>query len=301
MSSRRRLERRELTRAPKSGTGFVLGLCLLGGIAVAEGALSEFDIQGHRGCRGLAPENTLMAFEKAIELSVTTLELDVVMTRDGVFAVHHDLQLNPKLCTSPGGEPVRRRRLAELDFRDISGLDCGSRRAGKFPEQTLSPGERIPRLEEVLDLAIEAPYPVRLSIEIKDSTAKMPKPVEVLVAQLVTLLQERGLEHRTAIQSTSGAVLVEVRKREPALGRALVVEAASAKRWVEDGTATIVSRKHLYLDRGEVERLQGKGVLVIPWTVNKPKAIQKMMHWGVDGLITDYPDRALFLLRDQDP
>ena len=301
MSSRRRLERWALTRSPIGGTALVLGLCLLGSIASAEETQPKLDIQGHRGARGLAPENTMAAFQTAVDLGVTTLELDVVMTRDGVFAVHHDLQLNPKLCTSPGGEPVRRRPLAELDFRDISGLDCGSRRPGKFPEQTLSPGERIPRLEEVLDLAIEAPYPVRLSIEIKDSTAKMPKPVEVLVAQLVALLQEPGLEHRTAIQSTSGAVLVEVRKQEPALGRALVVKAASAKRWVEDGTATIVSRKHEHLNRSEVERLQGKGVLVIPWTVNKPEVIQKMMDWGVDGIITDYPDRALFLLRDQDP
>ena len=270
-------------------------------IAGADASAEVLDIQGHRGCRGLAPENTMVAFEKAIDLGVTTLELDVVMTRDGVFAVYHDLRLNPKLCTRSDGESVRRQPLAELDFQDLSGLDCGSRRPGKFPEQTLSPGERIPRLEEVLDLAIEAPYPVRLSIEIKDSTAKMPKPVEVLVAQLVALLQEPGLEHRTAIQSTSGAVLVEVRKQEPALGRALVVKAASAKRWVEDGTATIVSRKHEHLNRSEVERLQGKGVLVIPWTVNKPEVIQKMMDWGVDGIITDYPDRALFLLRDQDP
>ena len=269
--------------------------------ARVDASAEELDIQGHRGARGLAPENTMAAFQTAVDLGVTTLELDVVMTRDGVFAVHHDLQLNPKLCQSPSGGRLPRGSLAELDFSEISELDCGSRRPGKFPEQTLSPGERIPRLEEVLDLAIEAPYPVRLSIEIKNSTAKMPKPVEVLVAQLVALLQERGLEHRTAIQSTSGAVLVEVRKQEPALGRALVVKAASAKRWVEDGTATIVSRKHEHLNRSEVERLQGKGVLVIPWTVNKPKAIQKMMDWGVDGLITDYPDRALFLLRDQDP
>jgi glycerophosphoryl diester phosphodiesterase len=275
-------------------------ILLLGPVATVDGAPEGFDIQGHRGARGLAPENTMAAFEKAIELGVTTLELDVVMTLDGVFVVHHDLQLNPKLCTSPSGDTIRRRPLAELDFRDISGLDCGSRRARKFPEQTPSPGERIPRLEEVLDLTTEAPYPVRLSIEIKDSIAKMPKPVEVFVAQLLALVQERGLERRTAIQSTSGAVLVEVRKQEPVLGRALVVKAASAKRWVEDGTATIVSRKHEHLDRSEVEMLQGKGVLVIPWTVNKPQAIEKMIDWGVDGLITDYPDRALALLDDRD-
>jgi glycerophosphoryl diester phosphodiesterase len=94
-------------------------------------------------------------------------------------------------------------------------------------------------------------------------------------------------------------VLVEVRKQESALGRALVVKAASAKRWVEDGTATIVSRKHVHLGRGEVERLQKRGVLVIPWTVNDPKVMRKMMDWGVDGIITDYPDRALALLSDQ--
>ncbi len=276
--------------------------CLfLGAAAGVDGSAADFDVQGHRGCRGLAPENTMAAFGKAIELGVTTLELDVVMTRDGVFAVYHDLRLNPKLCARLDGEPVRRRPLAELDFRDISELDCGSRRPGKFPEQSLSPGERIPRLEEVLDLATEALYPVRLSIEIKDSTAKMPKPVGAVVAQLVDLLQERDLVNRTIVQSKWGEILVEVRNQEPALGRALVVEGASAKRWVEDGTATVVSRKHVYLDRSEVERLQQKGILVIPWTVNKPQAIQKMMDWGVDGIITDYPDRALALLDDQEP
>ena len=249
----------------------------------------------------MAPENTMAAFEKAIDLGVTTLELEVVMTRDGVFAVHHDLRLNPKLCKSFGGEPVRRRPLAEVSFSDISELDCGSRRPGKFPEQSLSPGERIPRLEEVLDLAAEAPYPVRLSIEIKESTAKMPKPVEELVAQLAGLVRERGLEERAIIQSKWGEVLVEVRNQAPELGRALVVEGASAKRWVDDGTATIVSRKHVYLDRSEVERLQQEGILVIPWTVNKPQAIRKMMDWGVDGIITDYPDRVLALLNDQEP
>lgn len=274
---------------------------LVSTIAGVDASAEGLDIQGHRGARGLAPENTMAAFQTAVDLGVTTLELDVVMTRDGVFAVHHDLQLNPKICRSPNGQKPRRQPVSELDFSDISGLDCGSRRPGKFPEQTLSPGERIPRLEEVLDLAIAAPYPVRLSIEIKDSTAKMPQPVEVLVAQLVALLQERGLEHRTAIQSTSGAVLVEVRKQEPTMGRALVVKAASAKRWVANGTATIVSRKHAHLNRDEVQDLQRQGVLVIPWTVNKPQAIQKMLDWGVDGIITDYPDRVLSLLEDQNP
>ena len=87
-----------------------------------------------------------------------------------------------------------------------------------------------------------------------------------------------------------------MRNQAPTVERAIVLRIASAKPWVEDGTATIVSRKHIYLDRGEVENLQAQGVRVIPWTVNRPKAIEKMMDWGVDGLITDYPDRVLEIL-----
>ena len=286
-------------RSPR--TYYLAFFLLVSTIARADASAEELDIQGHRGARGLAPENTMAAFQTAVDLGVTTLELDVVMTRDGVFAVHHDLRLNNKLCSSPDGEPLRRQSLAEVNFSDISELDCGSQRSSKFPEQVLSPGERIPRLEEVLDLAAGAPYPVRLSIEIKQAVGATPQGGEELVAQLVDLVQERGLEKRTIVQSASGTVLVEVQKQEPDLGRSLVVKAASAKLWVENGTATIVSRKHLHLNRSEVERLQKKGVLVIPWTVNKPQAIQKMMEWGVDGIITDYPDRALATLNEHDP
>ena len=243
----------------------------------------------------------MAAFEKAIELGVTTLELDVVMTRDGVFAVHHDLRVNSKICRSRGEASLPRRPLAEMEFSDLSQLDCGSGRLGNFPEQVLSPGEPIPRLEQVLDLAVSSPYPARLSIELKQPMGKMPKSVEEVVATLVELLGQRNLVDRAIVQSKWGEVLAEVRKQEPALGRSLVIRIASAKPWIEGGTATIVSRKHVYLDRGEVKNLQKQGVRVIPWTVNKAKAIQKMMDWGVDGIITDYPDRALDILKAQTP
>ncbi len=284
-------------------TSLILSICcyLLTTGARVDGSPVDFDVQGHRGARGLAPENTMAAFETAIELQVTTIELDVVMTRDSVFVVHHDLRLNPKLCSSPDGEPLRRRPVVELDYSDISDLDCGSQRLSKYPDQVLSPGERIPRLEDVLDLAAGAPYPVQVSIEIKQPIDEMPQFLEEVIAILVGLLREKELEQRAIVQSKWGEVLAEVRKQAPDLGRALVVKSASAKPWVENGTATIVSRKHVHLSRSEVERLQKRGVLVIPWTVNKPQAIQKMMDWGVDGIITDYPDRALALLNDQEP
>ena len=263
------------------------------------GLAADFDLQGHRGARGLKPENTIAAFEKALELGVTTIELDVVMTRDGVFAVHHDLKLNPKICRDPLGGSLPRQPLAELDFADIAELDCGSQRLSEFPDQKLTPGERIPRLEQVLDLANAAPYPVRVSIELKQSIDKMSRPLEETVALLVALLRQRDLEDRTIVQSKWGEVLTEIREQAPSIERSIILRIASEKRWVENGIATIVSRKHVSLKRSEVRQLETQGIRVIPWTVNSPKAMQKLIDWGVDGLITDYPDRALAILNSE--
>ena len=157
----------------------------------------------------------MAAFEKALELGVTTIELDIVMTRDGVFAVHHDLRLNRKVCQGSHGEPLPRGPLGQLDFSEISQLDCGSQRLGNFPEQVLSPGERIPRLEQVLDLAVDAPYPVGLSIELKQPIDEMPRTLTEVVADLVEQLRSRGLEDRVIVQSKWGEVLAEVRSQAP--------------------------------------------------------------------------------------
>ena len=114
-------------------------------------------VHGHRGCGGLLPENSLPAFRHAIALGVTTLELDVRLTRDGVLVVHHDPRLDPKRCVDEDGRRVKRRRLANLAYTDLIGVDCGRSVAGAH----------IPRLEEVLDLARHAGYSVRVSVELK--------------------------------------------------------------------------------------------------------------------------------------
>lgn len=267
-------------------------------IAQGQDPPDAFDVQGHRGARGLAPENTLPAFEKAIALGVTTLELDLQVTSDGVLVVYHDDRLDSKLCASAQGEKIKRRRLSEVEYREIADLDCGSQGAPGLPHQVPFPGARIPRLEEVLELAERAPYPVWVSLEIKPSVGELPQPLDEVVTQIVSEIESLGLEHRTIIQSKWGEVLLEVRDHSPGLGRALVVRVAGARRWVEEGVATIVSRKHVFLRRDEVAKLQQQGIRVIPWTVNKPKRMRRMIAWGVDGVITDYPDRALAVLAE---
>jgi len=279
---------------------FVRLVCL-GLIALAsaetQSPSSDFDVQGHRGCRGLAPENTLPAFAKGIELGVTTLELDMQVTLDGTFVVHHDKRLNPKLCVSADGGKVKREPLASLSYAEIANLDCGSRRLQQFPQQTLAPGAHIPTLEEVLEMAAEAPYPVWLSIEIKQTAKELPLSLGDVVDQLVDLIDRHDLIERTIIQSECGDVLAAIRQRAPQLERSLVIRWGSAQRWVEDGTATIISRKYRFVRRGQVAKLQQQGVQVIPWTVNKPEKIRRLLEWGVDGVITDYPDQALELVR----
>jgi glycerophosphoryl diester phosphodiesterase len=260
------------------------------------------DVQGHRGCRGLYPENTMAAFRAAVGLRVTTLELDVQVTRDGVLVVHHDPRLNRSHCVRDDGGPLENMLLSGLDFAALADVDCGSRANRKFPEQRTAPGERIPRLDQVLELVVQADYPVRVSIEIKMQNSGAGHTAEGLAELVVEAVRARGLEERTIIQSFEPEALRAVAELAPELGRAILVRSPGAYEGaIERSQATILSPRHDGLTRAAVERFQQRGIAVIPWTVNKPKTIEKMISWGVDGIISDYPDRVLQALSDLPP
>jgi glycerophosphoryl diester phosphodiesterase len=275
----------------------LLLFCLCG--AWAAGDAPALDIQGHRGCRGLFPENTLPAFEHALELRVTTLELDLQVTRDRVLVVHHDPRLNGKLCNRADGRSVEATPIRELLVEDLAEIDCGTRRAPGFPEQKTVPGARIPRLDQVLALAHDAAYPVRLSVEIKaqekNDRVSSAEFAELLVGQL----REHGLSERTIVQSFSVEALQAVREIAPDLERALLIRKRGRydAAFAESG-ATILSPKHTALRREDVQRFREQGVPVIPWTVNAPEDIRRLVEWGVDGIISDYPDRVIEIARE---
>ena len=273
----------------------VLVGALAGGIAGA--GRGSLDVQGHRGWRGHYPENTMAAFRAALDLRVTTLEFDVQVTRDNVPVVHHDPRLDGSRCVRDDGRPVERLRLSQLEYAELADIDCGSRAHKKFPEQRAVPGERIPRLDQVLDLASQADYPVRVSIEIKMQDAKSARSAEELAGIVVEAVRAHGLEGRTVIQSFQTEALVAVAELAPELGRAILVRSPGAyDRAVEASRATILSPRHDGLTQAAVERFQQRDIAVIPWTVNKPSAIERMVSWGVDGIISDYPDRVLQVL-----
>ncbi len=245
---------------------------------------APLDVQGHRGCGGLRPENTLTAFRHAISLGVTTLELDVRSTRDGVLVVHHDPRIDRRRCVDAAGRRVRPRRLADLDHADLSGGACDP---------------AIPTLEQVFDLARQAGYAVRLSLELKVRDSGLP--AEETARRVLAAVRGAGLERRAMVQSFSVEALRSAARLAPQVPRAVLVrKRRHYRRLFEQSEATVLSPRHGALRRRDVEWFRGRGVGVIPWTVNEPEEIRRLISWGVSGIISDYPDRVLRILHEKE-
>ncbi|MFQ6023284.1 MAG: glycerophosphodiester phosphodiesterase family protein [Acidiferrobacterales bacterium] len=260
----------------------------------------NLDIQGHRGARGLLPENSIAAFKKALALQVTTLELDIQTTKDGVLAVYHDQHLDSKRCIYDDGRKVPKKLLEELLYGDLASIDCGRLRHPRFPEQQRVPGTRIPRLEQVLILARDAHYPVHLSIEIKWQNRKDGMSVQDVAARLVTLIKQYGLKERTIVQSFSPPALLAVHDLDPDIPTAILVRNRQRyDRIVAESRATILSPRHDRLRSQDVKRFQARNIRVIPWTANESAEICRLIRWGVDGIISDYPNRVIDLHNDK--
>src|SRR5688572_17424704 len=180
-------------------------------IFLAACATAGVDVQGHRGARGLAPENTLAAFEKALALGVDTLELDVGVTKDGVVVVGHDPTLNPDITRGPDGQWLKARgpaihelTYAELARYDVGRLKPGSTYAGRYPDQVAADGQRMPRLAEVLELGRRAgKEKVRFNIETKispQSPAATLAP-EPFARAVIAEIRRAGMQSRSTLQS----------------------------------------------------------------------------------------------------
>lgn len=287
-----------------------------------------FDLQGHRGARGLAPENTIAGFARALETGVSTLELDLTMTRDGVVVVSHDPHLNPDITRSPGGRFLTGRGPAihSLSFEDLQRYDVGRIRPGsayarRFPEQQPVEDARIPALREVFDLVkrAEAGH-VRFNIETKitpTSGADVPDP-ETFAKAVLKAVQDAALAPRVTVQSFDWRTLAVMRKIAPEIARAcLTIEGGdedniqrgkpgpspwtagldidetggSVPRLVQAAGCAVWSPYFRNVTAEALTEAKALGLKTIPWTVNEPADMQRLIDLGVDGLISDYPDR----------
>jgi glycerophosphoryl diester phosphodiesterase len=263
------------------------------------------DVQGHRGARGLLPENTLPSFKRALELGVDTLEMDCGITRDGVVVVHHDRRLNPDVARGPDGRWVAAPAptIYQLDYQQLQQFDVGRIRPGseyarRFPHQQPIDGTRIPRLSAVFELAKDTR--VRFNIE----TKLLPgEPNETLAPEpfaraVIAEVKKAGLERRVTIQSFDFRTLKVVEREAPEIETVYLTEvsdadpsklrAAGAKIWSPDFRA--ISPYVL----GEARK---QGLRIVVWTPNEPADIAAMIAAGVDGIISDYPDRVLEALK----
>lgn len=258
------------------------------------GAKPKLEVQGHRGCRGLRPENTMAGFQEAVRLGVDVLELDLAMSKDGVLVVVHDPVINRKICT--GGDGLPAQLFKDLTWAEIQKLDCGALKNSKYPDQQPVPGQRIPRLEQVLDLLLAHPGPLRVNIEIKtfpDRRGDTRTPAD-FAAALVKVVRGKGLQKRAVVQSFDAAALQQVRKLAPELTLAALADRRKDFEPMLEATgARILSPRYTELRAADIAAYQSRGVRVIPWTVNRVEDMRRLMGWGVDGIITDRPDRLV--------
>lgn len=272
-------------------------------------AQSSFDVQGHRGCRGLMPENSWPAFEKALELGVTTLEMDVVISKDNQVVVSHEPYFLASYCLKPDGSAIEKGEkinLHTLTYEEIKRYDTGSKGNADFPEQKKIKTHK-PLLSEVLAQAeaycrAHNRPPVFYNIEIKSEPSEygisQPRPAEF--SKLVyEVIQSKVPLERVTLQSFDFDVLkywqkqMQTGRYEKVKLAALVSNLKSIEANLEDlgFIPAIYSPYYKLLSADKVKLLHEKGMQVIPWTVNDVQAMKEVKALGVDGLITDYPDR----------
>jgi glycerophosphoryl diester phosphodiesterase len=295
-------------------------------------ATGDFDLQGHRGARGLRPENTLPAFAEALCLGVTTLELDLAVTRDGVVVVNHGRRVRADLTRAGngawmpyGGLLVNRIDFATLRRYDVGRPRPGSRYAMAYPELVAVDGTRVPSLAEVIELLREAGGDTRLNVEIKINPERPQEtlPPDRFTDAAIDVLRTGGVLDRSSVQSFDWRALERARQTAPELVRVhltdqterdtvqvgqpdgspwlagLDVDAygGSVPALVEAAGGQVWSPNFSDLGASELERAQALGLKVVVWTVNEPDDIDRMLELGVDGIISDYPNRVRDALR----
>jgi len=310
-------------------------LYFLAGVTGYASAQTRIDLQGHRGARGLLPENTLAAFERALELQVTILELDVVSTQDGVLVISHDPALNPDLTRNaqgaflkgPGPDIIRL-TWAQLQNYDVGRINPSSRYAQAFPSQRPLDGTRIPRLKDLFDRvnALGNTH-VKFAIETKITPGRpdqTPDP-ETFAKLLLKDIEDSGMQGRVQILSFDWRTLQVVQRLAPGTPTVYITAQlpsldnlmirgrqdspwtagyqykthGSVPRMIKAAGGSHWSSFWRELDANQVKEAHSLGLKVLAWTVNDPKVMNDMLDLGVDGLVTDRPDTAREVLQSR--
>ena len=282
-----------------------------------------FDLQGHRGARGLAPENTAPGWKKALELGVDTIECDMAITKDGVVVVYHDLRLNPDITRGPDGKwldapgpNINDLTFEELQKYDVGRIKPGTKYAEDFKYQEPADGTRIPRLSELFDLVKKSGNAkVGFDCETKLSPLERgaTRPPEEFARRVIAEIRKHGMAGRMMIQSFDWSTLQVVQKEAPEIRTMYLssprtiarVDATTPSPWlagfwpdwhgsvpkaVKAAGGKIWAPNQTYLTPELLAEARSLGIIVIPWTVNDTAMMDKLLGMGVDGIISDRPD-----------
>ncbi|MBT2556904.1 glycerophosphodiester phosphodiesterase [Hymenobacter sp. ISL-91] len=268
------------------------------------------EVHGHRGCRGLRPENTLPAFREALRLGVDAVELDVVVSADRQVVVSHEPWMSAAICRLPSGEPIvpaeaHQHNLYQMPYARIREYDCGLTRHPGFPEQQPTQAAKPLLREVVADLENLARQlgrgPVKYSVEIKSEPAHdglfQPPPAQLL-ALVLAELQMLQIMPRTTLLCFDKRILQLARAAVPTLPLCLLIEDALplAEHLAALGfTPAVVGPDFRLLTPTLAAELTGRQIRLVPWTVNEPTDLRTVLALNPWGITTDYPDRLLAL------
>jgi glycerophosphoryl diester phosphodiesterase len=286
------------------------------------GAALAFDVQGHRGARGLAPENTLAGIERALTIGVSTIEIDILLSADGVPMVYHDTTLNPDLTRDASGRWLQARgpalntlTAAQLAEFDVGRINPASQLARSFALQQARDGERIPTLAAVFEHVkrLKANH-VRFNIELKRNPSRPQESTEpeAFVRAVLSVVNAHGMASRSNLQSFDWSLNAASRRQAPDMPLAYLTIQQPRSNNLESGEWTsglriaqhrdapamvaaaggkVWSPNFNDLSQAVIQRAREENLRVIPWTVNETSDMARLIDWGVDGIITDYPDR----------
>lgn len=269
-----------------------------------QAALPPFDIQGHRGARGLMPENTIPAMYKAIDVGVTTLEMDVHITMDKKVILSHDDHINPSYTLNSEGREITKEEaeklaIYQMDFTRVSTFDVGSKFYDRFPGQQKIKAQ-IPLLANLIDSVqtylestgkMQVFYNIETKLNPSGDNVLHPEPEE-FVELLMNVLKQKGITPWVIIQSFDIRTLKVLNKKYPHVRTSYLVEKDSFKVNLKKlgFVPTIYSPKASLITAELIKQVHAQGVKIIPWTVNKKEEIEHLKSLGVDGIISDYPD-----------
>ncbi len=278
--------------------------------AIAE-QIDSMDLQGHRGARGLRPENTLPAFEYCVDQRMTTIELDTTLTRDKQLIIHHDSELNPRICVDNQGVPVEAVDISTLSVIELKTLDCGALQNEKFPQQVAIKNTRLMTLEEFFDrfqdtkIKGQPHRAIQFNIELKFKKDPLPSIIVEAANIMVKTIENAGMVDRSTVQSFVIESLPEIKKANPSIKtsalflptrfqglRMMMGLNANRQEILQKAIevkADVISPYYLYANKEFIETCHQHNIKVIPWTVNEEETMQTLFSSGVDGIISDYP------------